>query len=250
MLSIYLCDDNAAQLNRYQTIIENLILIEEYDMQVQAAVTNPQELLELLSARQAANQLSADFYLLDIELHSDIDGFQLAQQIRKLDSRGFIVFITTHSEMAMLTFRYQIEAMDFILKDESWNIGPRIHSCLKAALERHNHSADIAMLSFKMGSHTVQIEQDSILYITASQIPHKILIVTRNGTKELYGTLSKCMSSLTEQFIRCHKAFIVNIRHIQDIDRNTLTLHLTGGQTCIASTRGIQSVIQAMNTLS
>lgn len=246
MLPIYICEDNPVLLKRYQTLIENIILIEEYDMKIQAAVTNPEELLFAAKKYQKEQDNKGSFYLLDIDLNSDLDGFELAQKIRTFDSRGFIVFITTHSEMAMLTFKYQVEAMDFILKDEGWNIGPRIRSCLQSALTRYNTSAIVSMIAFKVGSHTINIEQSSILYIASADTPHKIHVVTKNGFKEFYGSLNDCEKNLDNNFVRCHKAFIVNTNHVKQVDRKTLTLTLSNGEMCIASTRGINRVINTI----
>ncbi len=246
MLSIYICEDNPVLLQHYQMLIENIILIEEYDMEIRAAVTQPDELLNAAKTDSALDDSHNHFYLLDIDLHNDIDGFALAKEIRRFDSRGFIVFITTHSEMAMLTFQYQIEAMDFITKDDCQNLGARIHACMETALERYHVSPEVSMIAFKVGNHFINIEQNQILYVTSTDSPHKIKVVTSSGYSEFYGTLNNCAKDLTNDFIRCHKAFIVNKNHIQSIDRKALTLTLSNGETCIASTRGINHVIRAV----
>lgn len=243
MLPIYICEDNPSLLRRYQTIVNNILLMEEYDMKLQAAVTGPEELLQEARQYQSENNNKSGFYLLDIDLNTDIDGFELAKRIRSFDSRGFIVFITTHSEMAMLTFKHQVEAMDFILKEESWNIGPRIHGCMEAALSRYNTFSEVAMISFKSGSNTVYIEQDNILYITSAAMSHKVQIMMKNGWKEFYSSLNDCEQNLNEKFIRCHKAFIVNTKHVASVDRKALTITLSNGETIIASTRGINRVL-------
>ncbi len=245
MLSIYICEDNPIQLTHFQKIINNIILIEEFDMKVLAAVTGPDELLAIARRNQTKEPIGG-FYLLDIDLNAEMDGFTLAQEIRSFDSRAFIVFITTHSEMTMLTFQYQIEAMDFILKDESWNISLRIRSCLEAALQRYHTAPQSSMVTFKAGSHTIHIEQNTILYITASSVSHKIQVVMKDEVREFYGSLESCSKKLNESFVRCHKATIVNIAHVKQIDRKTCTLTLSDGQTCTASTRGILHVINAI----
>ncbi|MGV7275496.1 response regulator, partial [Mycobacterium kansasii] len=56
-------------------------------------------------------------FLLDIALNSDINGIQLASEIRDLGGRNKIIFVTTHTELSLTVFQYQVEALDFILKD-------------------------------------------------------------------------------------------------------------------------------------
>lgn len=69
-------------------------------------------------------------FFLDICLQSEMTGLILAQELRKIQPRCFIIFITSHSEMSILTFQYKVEALDFIIKDSSENIRKRIHECL------------------------------------------------------------------------------------------------------------------------
>ena len=62
-------------------------------------------------------------------------GLTLAQEIRKYDPRGFIIFVTTHSEMSYMTFIYKLEALDFILKDEPKELPKIILHCKNRQME-------------------------------------------------------------------------------------------------------------------
>lgn len=107
MLSIFVCEDNNEQREKFTKIIQNLILIENFDMELKLSTSKPDDILDYL----AENDVSG-LYFLDIDLKSSINGIELASMIRQYDPRGFIVFITTHSEMSYLTFIYKVEAMD------------------------------------------------------------------------------------------------------------------------------------------
>src|SRR4051794_9929355 len=110
MQKIYICEDNLSQLNDIKEIIENYILIEELDMEIILATQNPDELIQVLED----NPPSKAIYFLDIDLNHQLDGIQLAQHIRQVDDLGRIIFITTHAELAPVTFRYKVEALDYI----------------------------------------------------------------------------------------------------------------------------------------
>lgn len=110
MLPIYICEDNSVQLSYFEKIINNYLLMEELDMEIVCATTSPEEILKVQSRFHGIG-----LYFLDIELNSDMDGFGLAEEIRKKDPRGYIVFITTHSELSYLSFERHVEAMDYIL---------------------------------------------------------------------------------------------------------------------------------------
>ena len=111
-------------------MIEKYIFIQAYDMEIRQAVHTPHELLNLLP-----DQPENAVYFLDIHLHSDMDGIELASAIRQKDPRAFIIFTTTHSEMAMTTFRYQVEPLGFLIKDDP-NYTLQILHCLQSVLEK------------------------------------------------------------------------------------------------------------------
>ena len=52
-------------------------------------------------------------YFLDVDLKSDINGIKLGSKIREKDTRGFIIFTTTHLEMSYFAFKYKVEAPCF-----------------------------------------------------------------------------------------------------------------------------------------
>ena len=120
---------NLIKLSRsYQktnTLYSNTILIEQLDMQLACASTTSGKILE-----QAKKSENTGVFFLDICLQSEMTGLILAQELRKIQPRCFIIFITSHSEMSILTFQYKVEALDFIIKDSSENIRKRIHECL------------------------------------------------------------------------------------------------------------------------
>ena len=70
--------------------LEKEILIKGYDMKVAAACAGPEELLEEIqkSGRRG-------IYFLDVDLkHEQYTGFTLGQAIRKMDPRGFLIYVT------------------------------------------------------------------------------------------------------------------------------------------------------------
>ena len=113
MIPIYLCEDDKNQLDLLASTIEKYIFIQGYDMEIVCRAASPHALLSAL-----APKAETAVYFLDIQLGSDMDGIELAAKIRKNDPRAFIIFTTTHSEMAMTTFRYQVEPLDFLVKDD------------------------------------------------------------------------------------------------------------------------------------
>ncbi|MBD5548780.1 MAG: response regulator transcription factor [Lachnospiraceae bacterium] len=197
MLPIYLCEDNKKQLAHLEKIIKNYILIEELDMEIICACTTPNEILKSLEEVHHSG-----LYFLDIELDADTDGFHLAKEIRKFDPRGYIVFITTHSELSYMSFEKHVEAMDFILKDYPRQLPARIQECMKRALRLYSSIKNETQktLSLKIGIRYLYVPIDDIYCIKSSGNKHKLLLLTDYSVYEFYDTLQNMQTRLDASF--------------------------------------------------
>lgn len=111
MIPVYLCDDEPAVSALLEKLIGDQIMMAERDMGPLRVVDNPVSLLEL----QKEAEIPA-VYFLDIDFPGYMSGLELAVKLRQYDPRGFIVFITAHGDMMFETFRYRLEALDYIVK--------------------------------------------------------------------------------------------------------------------------------------
>lgn len=239
MLNIYICEDNKEQRDLVTNYVKNIILIEDFDLSLQLSTDNPHEVLDAIDENK-----NVGLYFLDIDLSSDINGLTLAQKIRQKDPRGFIVFVTTHSEMCYMTFTYKVEAMDFIPKDDKDNLHSRIHQCINNAYSRYSSSSNYSSKIFaaKIGDKEYCIPQDDILYIETSPNPHKIILHTDNSSLEFKGKIKEVHNTLGNKFAICHRSTIVNKNHIKEIDLKERTVTLSNGEICIVSSRYIHSL--------
>ena len=97
MLNIYICEDNPRELAMIKEKAENFIAFEELDIQLAAASPDPDEIL-----KKVRDSTGCGLYFLDIDLKNEnTNGFLLAQNIRKIEPRCFIVFITSHIELSI-----------------------------------------------------------------------------------------------------------------------------------------------------
>lgn len=239
MLRIFICEDNKVQLERYQSIIENIILMENYDVELTLATHSPNELL------LKVNELKGPgIYFLDVDLKADINGIQLAEKIREFDIEGFIIFVTTHSEMSYLTFMYKVEAMDYILKDNYNNIRDRISQCIKIATEKYLiNSKTNKVYSINIEDRVVNVPYSDILLFETSPSIHKIILHTENMQFEFYGKMKNIEKDLINSgFCRCHTSYIINTCNIREIDKKNRFIIMKNGQKCLISTRGLKKL--------
>ena len=173
MLDIFVCEDDAVQRRTIVQTIQNTVLIEELDMQFVLNTGDPYVLLEKIKTSQ-----NTGIYFLDIDLGSSINGMKLTQQIRLFDPRGFIIFITAHSELSYMTFQYRVEAMDFVLKDNPAEAEVKIRECLLNAMERHTLQTNRVhkVYTIETGGRKISIHYDDILFFETSSNIHQVIL--------------------------------------------------------------------------
>ena len=234
MIDIFICEDNKKQLDLFTTYISNLILIEGFDMKIVQATSDPHQLLkEILTAENTG------LFFLDIDLRSDMNGLTLAQRIRQIQPRCFIVFITSHSEMSFLTFQYKAEALDFIVKDSAEHIKSKIHECLLDVNSKYTSSNNNVTRTFTINQSDkrIVIDYNDIIFFETSNNIHKIILHARKRVIEFTGQLKDIEQQLDYRFYRCHTSYIINKDNITDIDFKELLVHMNNGETCPVSVR-------------
>lgn len=239
MLNIYICEDNPQQLSQITQYVKNTIMIEDLSIKLALSSANPHSILD-----HVKNNEGVGLYFLDIELNSDLNGLTLAQQLRIYDPRGFIVFITTHSEMSQMTFRYKVEAMDFILKDNTIDIRKNVHDCILDACNRYQSVLNKIQktLTLKINDRKITVDYDEILFLETSPNIHKVILHAWNQQIEFYGKLKDLEKQLDDTFYRCHRSFLVNKKNIKEVDTSNHIIHMKNGETCLVSTRMMKGV--------
>ncbi|MCL2398995.1 MAG: LytTR family DNA-binding domain-containing protein [Defluviitaleaceae bacterium] len=249
MLKVFVCEDNVEQREIIEKCIANYILIEDLNMKVVCSTGSPNDILTYFQNDSKVVGL----YFLDIDLECDINGIQLAIEIRKHDPRGFIVFVTADADSHLLTFRYKVEAMDYIVKGDI-NIKENICECIRNAYSLYTAKTTPLQNNFVFNisrHNTIALERSEILYLETSQdFPHSILVHTENVTHQFRGNLSKAASELGEPFFRCHRSIIVNIKKIARLDSEKLQLTLKDGTVVVLADKYVKKVKTLMDKLS
>lgn len=237
-MDIYLCEDDNAQLKRLQKIINNYLLIENLDMQIVQATADPQEILKTLKL----NNSTPNIYFLDIDLQTQLNGLELAAEIRKFDSLGTIVFVTTHDELARETFKYQVAALDFIVKDNPQQLQHDVIQILIKVQEQLQQQQQQRKL-------LVVKTTDQVLYLDCQQIEfietlgdHKLLIHEINKQQTINSDLKDLEQRLPTNFLRIHKSFIINTDFLLEFNKKQKVVVLQNGITCPVSRRKVKTL--------
>lgn len=208
MLNIFICEDSQNQLQIIKDTIEKIILIENYDMKVVCATDNPYEF-----ERKLIENHSVGIYFLDINLEFDINGFDLAEFIKKYDPYGYIIFITIYADKYLLTIKHGYQALGYIVKRAKMNLHNEILDCLKLIQQRitESKSNQNNILSFKILSTTYLIAYKEIISIeTNPDNHHRVILYGINSVNNFPATLSKLEERLDSRFFRINRTTIIN----------------------------------------
>ncbi len=228
MIDVYICEDNEKQRNYLKSQIENFITFEQLDMQI-TTVTDKASVI-LSTAREASN---CGLYFLDIDLNTpETNGFLLAQNIRKVEPRCFIVFVTSHIELSYYTYQYKVEALDFIVKDNLDTMKNKIHECILNAYEKHTctspHNASIFTATMP-DDRQISVPYAEIISFETATATHKIILHGKNRMLEFPDQLNALENKLNDQFFRCHRSIIINLMNVKEVDYKNSTVIMSDG---------------------
>ncbi|RAZ67295.1 LytR/AlgR family response regulator transcription factor [Planococcus maitriensis] len=232
-MKVIICEDEQNQRHFLQTTIMNYAAFYETSIEIVLSASQPEEVVTYLSNHRA------DCYFLDIEFGTTMNGIDLASHIRQQDPLATIIFITTHADKLKLTFTYKLAALDFIIKDVPGELTEQVRNALKAAFAKYRQLGQTDATKYfqvHIGERIKNIKLDDIYYLETSPQPHKIELHEKNGYYEFYGKM-KDFEKLGEDFFRCHKSYIVNLRHVKDINKKERTLTIANDAVCPVSFR-------------
>lgn len=190
-------------------------IIKSINQDIEATITGyAKEALEM------ANSKTYELFLLDIQLN-DYSGFELAKEIRNIDKYKLtpIVFITAIPTKELLAFK-QIHCYDYIVKPFSEKeVMDVLNTVINYGIKKEEY------ISFNLKNFIYRVKIDDIIYFEVVQ--RKIKVVTVKEQFELsHYTLSNLLDELTDDFIRCHKGYIVNINYISSVDKANNCINL------------------------
>ena len=195
MLNFIICDDNLNTLNQIAKMLEIIFTKNDFEANISLKTTNETTLLDFVPNN------SVDVIILDIQLHSSVNGLDIASKIREYNKDCYIIFTTAHSEFVFLA--YQCKTFDYICKPITM---VRLEETILRLFSDIN-GTQISKKYIKLDNKNTIINENDIQYIKREGM--KIIFHTTTRNYEIYSSFAKLQNQLPENFVRCHKSFIV-----------------------------------------
>lgn len=218
MIRIAVCDDNALAAEQIQKILsqECRHFWEECRIEVFA---------DAVTLVEADRENRFDVLFLDICM-PEMDGFQLAEKVRKNSSKRFLIFVTSQDDLVYQVFTY--EPFDFIRKRSEELMRQDIAEVL-ARLSAQFVQEEVLVLE---GAYHIRekIRIREIRYLW-SQKNYLLYMLENNRQVRVRGTMAEAQRALEQKgFLRIHKSLLVNMRYIERIDYQQNRLEIIGGE--------------------
>ncbi|WP_125606921.1 response regulator transcription factor [Lapidilactobacillus bayanensis] len=224
-MNIFVLEDDLLQREAIAADLQRLAAANHIKIDQFTATSHRDELLAAIAGRDPQQ-----IYFLDLEIKGVRQaGLEVAKAIRAKDNLGTIVFVTTHSEMAPVTFKYKVAALDFVDKDQSEeDFQQQLLTNLLYVRDQRQTVAEIHYFYFENKTRTVRVPFDEILYFETSEQAHKIVLFTTNQRIEFYANLNAIVRSEPELML-IQRSCAVNVNRIVSYDKSNMKLTLSDG---------------------
>lgn len=211
MLNFVICDDNLVITQKLEKILTSIFKTNNYDAKILLSTTNPNEILSMPDISKI------NVLILDIQLKSNLTGLDVAKEFRKKNKNAYLIFSTGHLEYLISAYKYK--TFDYLVKPISFER-------LKETIDRiFDDLYGMPKKYLKIDNKNTVIVESDIEYIKRDGM--KLVFHTSSNDYDTYSSFNKIKDTLPNNFIRCHKSFIVNMSNVKEIDssNNTITFN-------------------------
>jgi two-component system, LytTR family, response regulator AgrA len=234
-LNFILADDREDALKSTENYVKKLIEDKDINGEIIMSSTDPQKVVDYSSHRYD----EINIYILDINFNTDLNGIMIAREIREREPYAYIIFLTAHVQLSMLTFKYKLKVFDFLIKPVSYN---DLADCIVAVQEdltrifQYDIPESKMYIDLKSGYRDYHIQISDIIFVES--FGSKLIIHMSYGEIETYSTLRELeamLSELSTSFHRSHKSYIVNLEYVEYVDFQSQEILMSTGDICLLS---------------
>lgn len=230
MLNFVICDDNLNILSKLNTMLENIFVKNSFEAKVTFTSDNIDDTLTYIDSNKV------DVLMLDINLKAGKSGLELAEAVRKKNKDVYLIFTTGHLEYAMVAYKFK--TFDYLAKPITYD---RLEDTVKRLLEDIN---GLPKKYIKIDNKNTIIDESQIHFIKRDGM--KLIFHTSSRDYDAYSSFAKLEDKLPENFVRCHKSFVVNLDNVKNMDPVTSTVYLNDDSSCSIGPKYKQELMEVI----
>lgn len=193
--------------------------------------------------RLLTEQGMPDILFLDIKMNG-MSGMELAGKLRSRGADVTIVFLTALQEYVYRAF--DVGAFHYLLKPVDT---VQFYEVLEKAVSERGRiqagrSYPEASLTIKNKARTERVYLSEIVYLEVFN--RKVTLHKMQDKIEFYGQLTELEQRLGEDFVRCHRSYVVNLRYVRRYNGAEITLE-NGESVLMAKTKYAEFVRRYMD---
>ena len=214
MLKIAVCDDEKFYRDKLKELLNKYLSDHQLDSSIEIYCSGEEFLA------QSENSVKYDIVFMDINM-DQTDGIETAKKIRAFHTNTYIVFVTAFIKYVL--DGYKVDAVRYIMKDV---LNTAIPDCMDAILRK----MEIRQVSFSFMEGEKKLYTDNLLYVESEK--HKLIFLYQEKNLTVYHMYEKLdhieKKLIPYGFLRIHKSYLVNMRHIYRI--NNYVVELSTGE--------------------
>ena len=227
MINFIICDDVKQYRDMVEHIVDSYMMKNKIEYKTHVFDDYDSGFVKIVESK-----LSFKIYILDIETPTK-SGIDIARLIRNKDVDSVLIFLTGHQELGHVVMKNDFLFLSYINKFD--NCEQRLKKSLDKALQMLKVKS---VIRFKDNGVIYTIPQDDILYITRDSIERKCIIVTDYSEFKVGKTLSELEEIVNDNFIKTHRACLMNTKRILSFSRSQKEVVFDNGMTSdLISTR-------------
>lgn len=218
-MRIAVCEDET--LFRAQIVKEIESYYHSLDVMVDS-FSSGEELIEKYEQGRQSGQLPHyDILFLDIEMKR-LDGFETAKRLRAYGGTEILIFLTSHTEMAMQG--YEVNAFRFLGKPlEKEKLAEALDEIGRRFLQEKT-------ILLHTSEQDIMVAVSSILYVESMKNDVYYYVLEHKNTDcvktyKVRGTISEVEEQLSGNgFFRCHRSYLVQLMYMESYNSKEMIL--------------------------
>ena len=221
MIKIGMCDDNLNSIKIASKLLEAEIIEQDLDAEISIISSEQKKIFDAIYNKEI------DVLFLDIDFKNNgKNGIDFAKDLRKINKNFYLVFLSAHQRYLHVSLTTKI--FDYLVKPINRDTISDIVIRLKDEFA-NNKALFLHLNKWEF------VRTDDIFYIEKNG--KKSIIVTDDINFTTTKGLNTLLSELPQNFLRCHKPYILNSDKVLSIDKKLGLASFGKNITCPISTQ-------------